>query len=349
MDWGKGILLSIIAFIGIIMTMVIISVRMDGIELVRDNYYEAEIKYQEQIDRESSTLLLDREVLAFDSQSKAVILDLPLGAKGNLNLYRPSDVSLDQSLPVEIIESGKKTNIHRQPKTWILESSTHLDRKRNRILSREENYNLMIWTAFLLGFLGSFHCIGMCGPIALAVGNASNSGFIWNKILYNLGRSFTYALLGLLIGFIGFSMSLAGIQQGFSIAMGVVLVLLSLNYKKIRATASSIHFFRFGKMGQTKAILLPKARRKTCLFCYRLSQWASPMWYGLHGTHRSTWHAKPLFGSSLHVFLWNRYDPTLTVFNVLKPDNHSENPDEFSKKRSPIWESSWESFLFSEA
>jgi hypothetical protein len=88
--------------------MVIISVRMDGIELVRDNYYEAEIKYQEQIDRESSTLLLDREVLAFDSQSKAVILDLPKGAKGNLNLYRPSDVSLDQSVPVEIIESGKK-------------------------------------------------------------------------------------------------------------------------------------------------------------------------------------------------------------------------------------------------
>ncbi len=108
MDWGKGILLSIIAFVGIIMTMVVISVRMDGIELVRDNYYEAEIKYQEQIDRESSTLLLDREVLAFDSQSKAVILDLPKGAKGNLNLYRPSDVKLDQSVPVEIIESGKK-------------------------------------------------------------------------------------------------------------------------------------------------------------------------------------------------------------------------------------------------
>ncbi|MBY5951024.1 MAG: FixH family protein [Cyclobacteriaceae bacterium] len=108
MDWGKGILLSIIAFVGIIMTMVVISVRMDGIELVRDNYYEAEIKYQEQIDRESSTLLLDRDVLAFDSQSKAVILDLPKGAKGNLNLYRPSDVKLDQSVPVEIIESGKK-------------------------------------------------------------------------------------------------------------------------------------------------------------------------------------------------------------------------------------------------
>ncbi|NVK48850.1 MAG: FixH family protein [Cyclobacteriaceae bacterium] len=108
MNWGKGILLSIIAFIGIIMTMVVISVRMEGIELVRDNYYEAEIKYQEQIDKEASTLALDREVLRYDTQSKSMILDLPVGAKGNLQLFRPSDASLDKSLSIEINEEGKK-------------------------------------------------------------------------------------------------------------------------------------------------------------------------------------------------------------------------------------------------
>ena len=33
-----------------------------------------------------------------------------------------------------------------------------------------------IWGGFLIGFLGSFHCVGMCGPIALAlpIGNSSN-------------------------------------------------------------------------------------------------------------------------------------------------------------------------------
>ncbi|TFV97086.1 nitrogen fixation protein FixH [Algoriphagus kandeliae] len=108
MNWGKGILLSIIAFIGIIMTMVVISVRMDGIELVRDNYYEAEIKYQDQIDKEASTLALDREVLRYDIQSKSMILDLPVGAKGNLQLFRPSDASLDKALQIEITEDGKK-------------------------------------------------------------------------------------------------------------------------------------------------------------------------------------------------------------------------------------------------
>ncbi|MBA4299607.1 hypothetical protein SAMN03080617_02596 [Algoriphagus alkaliphilus] len=90
----------------------------------------------------------------------------------------------------------------------------------------------MLWTAMVLGFLGSFHCIGMCGPIALAVGGNKAQTFLWNKIIYNLGRSLTYAFLGLIIGSLGFSLSLAGVQQGVSITMGVLVVLLSVSYKK---------------------------------------------------------------------------------------------------------------------
>ena len=78
MDWGKGILLAIIGFIVIIMTMVVISVRMEGIELVTENYYEAEINYQDQIDKEKSTLTLEREVLQFDAENQSLFLDLPL-------------------------------------------------------------------------------------------------------------------------------------------------------------------------------------------------------------------------------------------------------------------------------
>lgn len=90
----------------------------------------------------------------------------------------------------------------------------------------------MLWTAFILGFLGSFHCVGMCGPIALAVGGSGSKSFFYNKILYNLGRSVTYAILGLIIGSIGFSLSMAGVQQGFSIAMGVLILIMALSYKK---------------------------------------------------------------------------------------------------------------------
>ena len=90
----------------------------------------------------------------------------------------------------------------------------------------------MLWTALILGFLGSFHCVGMCGPIALAVGGSRGNSFLVNKILYNLGRSITYAILGLIIGSIGFSLSLAGIQQGFSITMGAIILIMALSYKK---------------------------------------------------------------------------------------------------------------------
>jgi sulfite exporter TauE/SafE len=90
----------------------------------------------------------------------------------------------------------------------------------------------MLWTALALGFLGSFHCIGMCGPIALAVGGKGNTSYFQHKILYNLGRSFTYALLGLVVGSLGFSLSLAGFQQGFSILMGLVILIFSVRYKK---------------------------------------------------------------------------------------------------------------------
>jgi len=90
----------------------------------------------------------------------------------------------------------------------------------------------MLWTAFLLGFLGSFHCLGMCGPIALAISAKDNSRFLGNKILYNLGRTVTYSLLGALIGLIGFSLALAGIQQWISIGMGVVILFMAFFYKR---------------------------------------------------------------------------------------------------------------------
>lgn len=106
MDWGKGIVLTIIGFVVLIMTMVVISVRMDGIELVTENYYEEEIKYQDRIDESNSASDLDREVISYDTQSKTIELDLPNGTKGSLQLFRPSDSSLDQKINVEVTHSG---------------------------------------------------------------------------------------------------------------------------------------------------------------------------------------------------------------------------------------------------
>ncbi|PZX51055.1 hypothetical protein LV84_03812 [Algoriphagus ratkowskyi] len=107
MDWGKGILLTIIAFVTLIMTLVVISVRMDGIELVTENYYEEEIKYQNRIDQSNSAIELNREVISYDAPSKMIALDLPFGTVGSLQLFRPSDSSLDQLIKVDVTHSGK--------------------------------------------------------------------------------------------------------------------------------------------------------------------------------------------------------------------------------------------------
>jgi hypothetical protein len=84
--------------------------------------------------------------------------------------------------------------------------------------------------AFLTGLLGSFHCLGMCGPIAMiAPQGQSYSRFIGGRLLYNLGRITTYATIGLLLGTFGMGLQLAGVQQYVSIVMGVVLLLIALS------------------------------------------------------------------------------------------------------------------------
>ena len=84
-----------------------------------------------------------------------------------------------------------------------------------------------IWTAFVIGFLGSFHCVGMCGPIALALptGFRSRTSLLISRLLYNIGRVVTYTALGALSGFIGKTIIMAGFQQTLSIALGIVILL----------------------------------------------------------------------------------------------------------------------------
>lgn len=79
---------------------------------------------------------------------------------------------------------------------------------------------------FALGAVSSFHCVGMCGPIALSlpVHYLPSAQKITGIVLYNLGRITTYALLGLLFGFAGRQLYLGGLQQGFSIVMGSLLL-----------------------------------------------------------------------------------------------------------------------------
>jgi len=84
----------------------------------------------------------------------------------------------------------------------------------------------MFYLAFSLGLMSSLHCVGMCGPIALAlpVHQRSKFGKLAGILLYNTGRAFTYALLGFLLGFVGNALNLAGLQRSLSIGTGVIML-----------------------------------------------------------------------------------------------------------------------------
>ena len=85
----------------------------------------------------------------------------------------------------------------------------------------------LIIAAISLGLLGSFHCIGMCGPMALALPVHQYSPFkkYAGIFLYNLGRVTTYTFLGVVFGLLGQSFFLGGFQQILSIVIGILLLL----------------------------------------------------------------------------------------------------------------------------
>lgn len=81
--------------------------------------------------------------------------------------------------------------------------------------------------ALVTGLVGSLHCIGMCGPIAVALplGKRSMGYKVLGSLVYNLGRILTYGILGALFGLLGQGIEMAGLQQWASILIGAAMIL----------------------------------------------------------------------------------------------------------------------------
>ena len=101
--------------------------------------------------------------------------------------------------------------------------------------------NEFLFTALSVGFIGSVHCIGMCGPIALALprGDGGKAALVGGRLLYNSGRIITYAALGALFGAVGGLMDIAGLQQTLSIVIGVLVILAVLLPARLKARAGA--------------------------------------------------------------------------------------------------------------
>lgn len=95
----------------------------------------------------------------------------------------------------------------------------------------------MLYTAIIFGLISSFHCIGMCGPIAmmLPVDRNNEAKKITQLVVYHFGRLFAYSSLGLVFGILGKGFFLAGMQQQLSIVVGIIMIIIALVPEKTLA------------------------------------------------------------------------------------------------------------------
>jgi sulfite exporter TauE/SafE len=98
--------------------------------------------------------------------------------------------------------------------------------------------------AFTIGILGSFHCVGMCGPLALALPLSNNSfaAKFFGAFIYNAGRIVTYSLFGLLFGLIGQTAALFNFQQWLSVATGIIILLFIIMPKKYKMQTTAANY-----------------------------------------------------------------------------------------------------------
>ena len=84
----------------------------------------------------------------------------------------------------------------------------------------------ILLSALILGLMGSFHCAGMCGPIAIALPLHGNTvpQKIFGGTLYNVGRTITYGIMGAIFGLLGQGLHMIGFQQKISVIMGAVMI-----------------------------------------------------------------------------------------------------------------------------
>lgn len=132
----------------------------------------------------------------------------------------------------------------------------------------------MLIAGFGLGAAGSLHCIGMCGPLSLALPTAGLNAFkrFYYLLSYQAGRLTSYAFLGLLVGLAGESLDMAGIQQQFSIIAGIVIFLAAIFYwlhKSVFHFSFLPGFFHY--MQQLTGNLLYKAKNTRGFFLFGIA------------------------------------------------------------------------------
>jgi hypothetical protein len=128
--WPIGIAIIYAFFILFLVGFVIFS-QLQQVDLVSDNYYDQEIKYQQQLNRIDRAQSLSKPVYwIYDNKMKAVIVNFPPEinpnhVRGNLLFFRPSDANQDNLVPLNLSDNGtqKISTKNLMPGLWKIKVS----------------------------------------------------------------------------------------------------------------------------------------------------------------------------------------------------------------------------------
>ncbi|WP_300436895.1 FixH family protein [Christiangramia sp.] len=141
--WGTGLAIGMVIFISFIMYFVITMLSSTDYDhdLVVEDYYKAELHYQEDIDAQRNLLALSRGVDVYKKDGR-LMLNLPeemelSKMKGSVTLYRPSNKKLDFDIPLQdlvekTIEISSKKLIPGRWNvivSWVYEGEEYLFKK----------------------------------------------------------------------------------------------------------------------------------------------------------------------------------------------------------------------------
>ena len=108
LNWGTGIAIFYGAFMVIMITFVIMSRDVDH-SLVMDNYYEADINYQDHKDKVANSKALKTDLIISKVSGKEVKFqfpDVPGQIAGEVLFYKPDDKLKDFKVTVKADASG---------------------------------------------------------------------------------------------------------------------------------------------------------------------------------------------------------------------------------------------------
>lgn len=116
MNWGKSIVLAFVLFALFIGSLVVVCLRQD-IPLVSRDYYDQELRYQQQLDRMNNTnQLTEKPVLQVSDHTLEIqFRQLPQIREGELTLFRPSDPRLDRTFTLSAKDSVQQIDLKEVP------------------------------------------------------------------------------------------------------------------------------------------------------------------------------------------------------------------------------------------